>query len=180
MSSELQVVLPVGVPDLPAAALARLPAGSETDPFWRLTAAFLVAYPPATARAYLSDLRAWARWCDGQGIHPFTARRHDVDAWVADLTRSPQSGTGRSAAPATVVRRLSCLSGLYDYGLREIELLEYSPVANVRRPRVGEDSPTIGLDDLGLAALTRLRRRLRTRCVPAGRSLCWGSKDPPA
>jgi site-specific recombinase XerC len=52
--------------------------------------------------------------------------------------------TGRFAAPATVVRRLSCLSGFYDYGLRE--LLEYSPVANVRRPRVGEDSPTIGLD----------------------------------
>src|SRR6478735_12154354 len=52
----------------------------------------------------------------------------------------------RIAAPATVVRRLSCLSGFYDYGLREVELLGYSPVANVRRPRVGEDSPTIGLD----------------------------------
>ena len=159
MSSDLQVVVPVGVPDLPAAALARLPAGSETDPFWRLTAAFLVGYPPATARAYLSDLRAWARWCNRQGIHPFTARRHDVDAWVADMTRSPQPGTGRSAAPATVVRRLSCLSGFYDYGLREIELLEYSPVANVRRPRVGEDSPTIGLDAAELDRLLTAAER---------------------
>jgi integrase/recombinase XerD len=79
-------------------------------------------------------------------VHPFTARRHDVDAWVAHLTRCPQPATGRSAAPATVVRRLSCLSGFYDYGLREVELLGYSPVANVRRPRVAEDSPTIGLD----------------------------------
>jgi integrase len=65
---------------------------------------------------------------------------------VAHLTHSPQPVTGRCAAPATVVRRLSCLSGFYDYGLREVELLGYSPVANVRRPRVGEDSPTIGLD----------------------------------
>ncbi len=146
MSSEIQAVLTVAPPDLPDVALARLPAGSETDPFWRLAAAFLVGYPPATARAYLSDLHAWARWCDHQGVHPLTARRHDVDAWVAHLTHSPQPVTGRSAAPATVARRLSCLSGFYDYGLREVELLDYSPVANVRRPRVGDDSPTIGLD----------------------------------
>ena len=33
----------------------------------------------------------------------------------------------------------------YDYGRREIELLDYSPVVNVRRPRVAQDSPTIGL-----------------------------------
>jgi site-specific recombinase XerD len=54
-----------------------------------------------------------------------------------------------ATAPATVARRLSCLSGFYDYGLREVELLGYSPVANVRRgrgSRVAEDSPTIGLD----------------------------------
>ncbi len=61
MSSEIEAVLAVAPPDLPDVALARLPAGSETDPFWRLAAAFLVGYPPATARAYLSDLRAWAR-----------------------------------------------------------------------------------------------------------------------
>jgi integrase len=41
---------------------------------------------------------------------------------------------------------LSCLSKFYDYGMREVELLEHSPVANVRRPKVSEDSPTIGLD----------------------------------
>jgi hypothetical protein len=69
MSSEIQAVLTVAPPDLPDVALARLPAGSETDPFWRWAAAFLVGYPPATARAYLSDLRAWACWCDGQGAY---------------------------------------------------------------------------------------------------------------
>jgi integrase/recombinase XerD len=30
--------------------------------------------------------------------------------------------------------------------MREVELIEHSPVANVRRPKVSEDSPTIGLD----------------------------------
>ena len=42
-------------PNLPSAALARLPETvGQADPFWRLAAAFLVGYPPATARAYLS------------------------------------------------------------------------------------------------------------------------------
>lgn len=69
-----------------------------------------------------------------------------VDTWVKHLGRSPQVATGRPAAPATIARRLSCLSKFYDYGMREIELIEHSPVANVRRPKVSEDSPTIGLD----------------------------------
>jgi len=133
-------------PVLPAAALDRLPAGpAGTDPVWRLVAAFLVGYPPATARAYLGDLRAWIGWCAAQGVHPFTARRHHVDHWARQLAAAPQPATGRPAAAATIARRLSCLSGFYDYGLREVELLEYSPVANVRRPRVSEDSPTVGL-----------------------------------
>ena len=133
-------------PDLPSAALARLPAGpAGLDPVWRLVAAFLVGYPPATARAYLGDLRAWIGWCAEQGVHPFTARRHHVDHWARQLATVPQPATGRPAAAATVARRLSCLSGFYDYGLREVELLEYSPVANVRRPNVSEDSPTVGL-----------------------------------
>jgi len=133
-------------PVLPAAALDRLPAGpAGADPVWRLVAAFLVGYPPATARAYLGDLRAWIGWCAEQGVHPFTARRHHVDHWARHLATAPQPATGRPAAAATIARRLSCLSGFYDYGLREVELLEHSPVANVRRPTVSQDSPTVGL-----------------------------------
>jgi hypothetical protein len=40
---------------------------------------------------------------------------------------------------------LSCLSKFYDYGIREAEVVEHSPVANVRRPKVSDDSSTIGL-----------------------------------
>jgi site-specific recombinase XerD len=49
------------------------------------------------------------------------------------------------ASPASIARRLSCLSKFYDYGIKDAELLEHSPVANVRRPKVSDDSPTIGL-----------------------------------
>lgn len=79
-------------------------------------------------------------------MHPFAARCHHVDAWAKHLARDPQPRTGRPAAPSTVARRLACLSEFYDYGMREVELIEYSPVANVRRPRVTSDSPTVGLD----------------------------------
>lgn len=128
-------------------ALERLPQGPPgSDPFRRLVAAFLVAYPDVTAKAYLNDLKAWATWCDDQAVHPFAARRHHVDAWVKHMIKEPQRTTGRPAAPATVARRLSCLSKFYDYGMREVERIEHSPVANVRRPKVSEDSPTIGLD----------------------------------
>ena len=50
---------PVELP-VDTAALDRLPGASDTDPFLRLAAAFLAAYPATTARAYRTDLRAWA------------------------------------------------------------------------------------------------------------------------
>ena len=50
MSSEVRPVAWEEIPNLPVAALARLPAGPDTDPLWRLTAAFLIGYPPATAK----------------------------------------------------------------------------------------------------------------------------------
>jgi integrase/recombinase XerD len=145
------VVLPVATSDQASPwrteALARLPEGPvDADPFWRLAAAFLVAYPDSTAKAYLGDLKAWASECESVGVHPFAARRHHVDAWVKALARDLRPATGRPASAATIARRLSCLSRFYDYGMREVELIEHSPVANVRRPKVTDDSPTIGLD----------------------------------
>jgi len=99
-----------------------------------------------TATAYFGDLLAWQGWCLERDVHPLAARRHHVDTWVKHLAEQPQPRTGRPAAPASIARRLYCLSRFYDYGMREVELLESSPVANVRRPKVSEDSPTIGLD----------------------------------
>ena len=63
------------------------------------------------------------------------------------MRRISRSGaaTGQPASPASIARRLSCLSKFYDYGIRDAQLLEHSPVANVRRPKVSDDSSTVGL-----------------------------------
>jgi integrase/recombinase XerD len=151
VSSELQHIATVDVPAppapaLPAGPLGRLPAVSGTsDPYWPLVAAFLVGYPRHSSRAYFSDLKAWYAWCAQTGVHPLAARRHHVDVWVRHLSQTPQPTTGRPASPASIARRLSCLSQFYDYGIKDVELLEHSPVANVRRPKVSDDSSTVGL-----------------------------------
>lgn len=124
----------------------RAPArGRRRRPYWRIVAAFLVGYPPHPSRAYFGDLRAWYAWCASSGVHPLAARRHHVDTWVRHLGQAPQSATGRPASPASIARRLSCLSKFYDYGIKDAEVLEHSPVANVRRPKVSDVSSTVGL-----------------------------------
>jgi len=61
-----------------------------------------------------------------------------VDRWIAEQLDHPQPGTGRPASAATVTRRLSCLSGLYEYAVVEAGLLDASPVVRVKRPRVSD------------------------------------------
>lgn len=78
-------------------------------------------------------------------MHPFAAERFHVDAWVRHLTTTPQPRTGRPASPATVARRLSALSGFYDFGIHDAEVLTHSPVASIRRPRVSDESQAVGL-----------------------------------
>ena len=115
--------------ELPVDALQRLPelGAGGGDPYWRLATAFLVGYPPHSSRAYFSDLKAWHAWCAQLGVHPLAARRHHVDVWVRHLSQEPQPATGRPASPASIARRLSCLSKFYDYGIKDAELLEHSP-----------------------------------------------------
>src|SRR5260221_12603240 len=48
-------------------------------------------------------------------------------------------------ARATVTRRLCPIAGFYKYAVEE-ELLDHSPAAHVRRPRLDYESPAIGLD----------------------------------
>jgi integrase/recombinase XerD len=150
-SAPATVELPVDT-----AALDRLPGSSDADPFLRLAAAFLAAYPANSARAYRTDLRAWATWCGSLGVHPLAARRHHADAWIRHLTTQPQPTTGRPAAAATVARRLSGVAKFYDYAIHDAEVLGYSPVANVRRPPVSDESSTTGL------SADELRRLLAT------------------
>lgn len=126
------------------AAVERLPGTADHDPFERLALAFLVGYTATSARAYLADLKAWGAACADMGTHPFDARRHHVDAWVRALSSEPLPRTNKPLAPASIARRLSAVSAFYDYGI-SVDVLDFSPVANVRRPKVSEDSTTVGL-----------------------------------
>lgn len=127
-----------------AGALDLLPR-PDLDPFQRLALAFLAEYPANSARAYRTDLHAWAGWTlTAAGIHPLDARRHHVAAWVRQLTSEPTPRTGKPLAAASVSRRLACLSQFYGYGL-EVGVLTHSPVPHVRRPRVSGDSTSVAL-----------------------------------
>jgi site-specific recombinase XerD len=124
-----------------APAVAASPLRSAGD----VAAAFLAGYGPATREAYARDLRAWGDYLADVGVGVLAAHRVHVDAWAR---QSEESGT----APATVARRLSALSGFYGYLLDE-GLIARSPVARVRRPRVSDESPRLGVDRGGMRAL---------------------------
>ena len=152
------------VPAVRPAPLERLPGTSADDPFLRLAGAWLVGHPANTATAYRRDLEAWATWCAGLGVHPLAAERHHVDLWVRHLTSTPQPATGRPASAATVARKLSALSGFYDFGVHDAQVLTHSPVASVRRPRVSDESQAVGL------TADELRRLLAAAAADSPRS----------
>jgi integrase/recombinase XerD len=116
------------------------------DSITALAAAFLLAYAGATRAAYGRDLRAWLSWCADHDVDPLAAQRAHVDAYARTLGEVD----GRSLA--TVARHLSTLAGFYKYAVGE-DLIVRNPVANVRRPKVGTDTVSTGLDRDELAAL---------------------------
>ncbi len=133
----------------PSAALALVTQTSElASPIQdadELATAFLAGYGPATREAYARDLRAWGDYLAGFGVEVLAAHRVHVDAFV-------RQGEDGGVAPATIARRLSALTGFYAYALDE-GLIPRSPVARVRRPRVSDESPRLGVDRAGLRAL---------------------------
>ena len=100
------------------------------------------ALSDATARAYGSDLRSFARW-----LEPRDLRLDDVDArvladWVADL------GSGRRRlAPATISRRLAAVHAClrFTFGPARVPDGALAP----RRPRRLPDAPKVSeIEDL--------------------------------
>ena len=126
---------------LPSAGGSVSPLHSADD----VAAAFLAGYGPATRAAYARDLRVWGDFLAGLGVEVLAAHRVHVDA----LARQAEEDGG---SPATLARRLSALSGFYAYALDE-GLIERSPLARVRRPRVSDESPRLGVDRAGMRAL---------------------------
>jgi integrase/recombinase XerD len=108
-------------------------------------AGFLAGYRGLTREAYSLDLRQFTTWCRARSLPLFAVRRADIETFARDLE-------ARGRARATVTRRLSTIAGFYRYAVEE-ELLEHSPAAHVRRPRLDYESHIVGLDRNELGAL---------------------------
>jgi integrase/recombinase XerD len=108
-------------------------------------AGFLAAYTGLTREAYALDLRQFSAWCQQRRLRLFQVRRADIECFARDLE-------SRGRARATVTRRLCTIAGFYRYAVEE-DLLEHSPAAHVRRPRLDYESHAMGLDRNELGAL---------------------------
>ena len=128
----------------PSTALATIqPAFTDAERI--ALAGFLAGYRGLTREAYALDLRQFASWCRTRSLALFAVRRADIESFAREL-----EAMGR--ARATVTRRLSTIAGFYKYALEE-ELLDRSPAAHVRRPRVDYESHAAALDRNELGAL---------------------------
>jgi site-specific recombinase XerD len=134
------------VPDAtaPSTALATIQP-AFTDPERLALAGFLAGYRGLTREAYALDLREFTIWCRARALALFAVRRADIEGFARELE-------ARGRARATVTRRLSTIAGFYKYAVEE-ELLDHSPAAHVRRPRLDYESDAVALDRNELGAL---------------------------
>ena len=123
----------------------RAPSRAADDAERFALAGFLAGYRGLTREAYALDLRQFTSWCRTRSLALFAVRRADIEGFARDL-----EAAGR--ARATVTRRLSTIAGFYKYAVEE-ELLDRSPAAHVRRPRVDYESHAVALDRNELGAL---------------------------
>ena len=128
----------------PSTALATIqPAFTDAERV--ALAGFLAGYRGLTREAYALDLRQFASWCRARSLALFAVRRADIEGFARDLET-------KGRARATVTRRLSTIAGFYRYAVEE-ELLDRSPAAHVRRPRIDYESHAVALDRNELGAL---------------------------
>ena len=106
-------------------------------------AGFLAGYRGLTRDAYTLDLRQFTSWCRIRSLPLFAVRRADIETFAREL---------EARGCATVTRRLCTIAGFYKYAVEE-ELLEHSPAAHVRRPRLDYESHATALDRNELGAL---------------------------
>jgi integrase/recombinase XerD len=128
----------------PSTALATIqPALTDAE---RLAlAGFLAGYRGLTREAYALDLRQFTTWCRVRSLALFAVRRADIENFAGELE-------ARGRARATVTRRLSTIAGFFKYAVEE-DLLDHSPAAHVRRPRVDYESHAAALDRNELGVL---------------------------
>lgn len=120
------------------------PSAPLQDPALLAAAGFLAGYSGTTHSGYVIDLRGWWRFCELHALHVFDARRPHLELYIRALE---DHGYARS----TIARRLSTVATFYRW-CNEEEILERNPAIHVRRPKVDQESTTLGLDRSELGA----------------------------
>jgi integrase/recombinase XerD len=120
----------------PNSQVATLP----TQPLEPLVFAWLGSFSsPKTREAYRYDLRRFAEWLEHHEAGTLlTASRAHVDLFARSLEQAGYK-------PATRARWLSSLSSFYDYSC-SVGAMSVNPAANVRRPKLPNYSPRLGLN----------------------------------
>lgn len=128
---------------------------AQESPFLRLVAPWLVSFPSTRTRdSYLRDLSEFASWLESNNAGDLlTVTRAHLDLYARSMeeaTRFDYAVAGPAVrkpaySPATRARKLAALSSFYAF-LCERGDLSVNPVANVRRPKLPNYSPRLGLN----------------------------------
>ncbi|WP_433667534.1 hypothetical protein ACQP06_28015 [Nocardia sp. CA-136227] len=145
----------------------------------RLAALAYLARFSAVSRIHTkSDLRLYFQWCTDHQLTPLAVARTEIERymrWMQEVRRFK---------PATIARRLAVVAGFYRTCVID-GVLDRSPAQYVRRPRVSNESPTLGLSHLQFEALLCARPATRTtrrtsRWSPCSDCPACGSAKPAA
>jgi site-specific recombinase XerD len=101
-------------------------------------AGFLAGYTGTTRTGYTGDLKNWWTFCETNGLPVLEAKRAHLELYVRSLEE-------HRYARSTIGRRLSTVASYYKWCLEE-EVVDRNPAAHVRRPKVSQESTTLGLD----------------------------------
>ncbi len=108
-----------------------------------------------TASAYRTDIREWFAWCDRWEIDVITATPTHVRGYRRQLAHPDDSAT--AYADATQHRKLCSVSSFYRFATENHgHIIGTNPAANVKRPKVANESTTVALELDELRALLRV------------------------
>lgn len=108
------------------------------DPALLAAAGFLASYSGTTRYGYTIDLKAWWAFCETNRLPVLEAKRAHLELYLRHLE-------DKEYARSTIGRRLSTVASYYRWCLEE-EVIDRNPAAHVRRPKISQESTTLGLD----------------------------------
>jgi site-specific recombinase XerD len=126
------------VASTPEQLYATLAAVGAPEDFIKVTSTWIgLKRSEHTKAAYAKDAGWWLKYCNLEGISLFTAEPTDADGYLIALRET-------GLAESTIARRLAAASSWYVY-LKRARLVDHNPFEGMERPKLDDDSPTVGL-----------------------------------